>query len=151
MEDEGCEVFASNQVIGEAYVAIQNHYQVSDMDARAALIDVLTSGLVAPLNGQSVILALQAWGGSVRQADRRRLLKSRDGHPDSGPEDVFPAKGKKAVAHDSAPLVSQEIPKRFTRLPKSGWAGHCRPTTRFSHQVNPSGRTGGLENCTSSS
>ena len=63
VEDRGCEIFASNQVIGEAYVAIQHHYQVSDEDARATLIDVLTSGLVAPLNGQSVILALQARGG----------------------------------------------------------------------------------------
>ena len=63
VEDRGCEIFASNQVIGEAYVAIQNHYRVSDEDARATLIDVLTSGLVAPLNGQSVILALQAHGG----------------------------------------------------------------------------------------
>ena len=63
VEDQGREIFASNQVIGEAYVAIQNHYRVSDEDARATLIDVLTSGLVAPLNGQSVILALQAHGG----------------------------------------------------------------------------------------
>ena len=44
-------------------MAIQNHYRVSDEDAGATLIDVLTSGLVAPLNGQSVILALQARGG----------------------------------------------------------------------------------------
>ena len=62
VEDQGREVFASNQVIGEAYVSIQHHYRVSDADARATLIDVLTSGLVAPLNGQSVILALQAQG-----------------------------------------------------------------------------------------
>ena len=60
VEDEGREIFASNQVIGEAYVAIQHHYGVSDADARAALINVLTSGLVAPLNGQAVILALQS-------------------------------------------------------------------------------------------
>ncbi len=56
-EDRGSEIFASNQVIGEAYIAIQDHYGVSSSDARAALIDVLTSGLGAPLNGQSVILA----------------------------------------------------------------------------------------------
>lgn len=59
VEDEGREIFASNQVIGEAYIAIQHHYGVSDADARAALIDVLTSGLVAPLNGQGVIQVLQ--------------------------------------------------------------------------------------------
>lgn len=59
VEDEGHEIFASNQVIGEAYVTIQHHYGVSDVDARAALVDVLTSGLVAPLNGLVVIRALQ--------------------------------------------------------------------------------------------
>ncbi len=63
VEDEGREIFASNQVIGEAYVAIQHHYRVSDVDARGALIDVLTSGLVAPLNGQAVIQALQTREG----------------------------------------------------------------------------------------
>ena len=59
VEDQGREIFASNQVIGESYVAIQRHYGISHVDARAALIDVLTSGLVAPLNGQVVIQALQ--------------------------------------------------------------------------------------------
>ena len=63
VEDQGREVFASNQVIGEAYVAIQHHYGISDADARTALISVLTSGLVAPLNGQSVILSLRIPGG----------------------------------------------------------------------------------------
>ena len=63
VEDEGREIFASNQVIGEAYVAIQHHYGVSDADARAALINVLTSGLVAPLNGHAVIQALQTREG----------------------------------------------------------------------------------------
>ena len=63
VEDEGREIFASNQVIGEAYVAIQHHYRVSDADARNALIDVLTSGLVAPLNGQAVIQTLQTREG----------------------------------------------------------------------------------------
>jgi len=60
VENEGREIFASNQVIGEAYVTIQHHYGVSDTDARAALTNVLTSGLVAPLNGQAAIQALQS-------------------------------------------------------------------------------------------
>ena len=30
IEDDGAEVFASNQVIGEAYVAVQHHYGVSE-------------------------------------------------------------------------------------------------------------------------
>ena len=63
VEDRGDEVFASNQVVGEAYVAVQHHYGVSKADARSSLVDVLRSGLVAPLNGLSVIEALQASGG----------------------------------------------------------------------------------------
>ena len=61
--EAGAEVFASNQVIGEAYVAVQHHYGVSKTDARTALLGALRSGLVAPLNGRSVIVALQASGG----------------------------------------------------------------------------------------
>ena len=63
IEEQDAEVFASNQVIGEAYIVLQHHYAISALDARSALADVLTSGLVAPLNGQSVILALQSSGG----------------------------------------------------------------------------------------
>lgn len=59
----GAEVFASNQVIGEGYVTVQHHYGVSRTDARAGLLYVLRSGLVAPLNGHSVIAALEASGG----------------------------------------------------------------------------------------
>ena len=61
--DAGDEVFASNQVIGEAYVAVQHHYGVPKADARASLRDALRSGLVAPLNGRSVITALETTGG----------------------------------------------------------------------------------------
>ncbi len=63
VEDNGTEIFASNQVIGEAYVAIQHHFGISKLDARAGLLDVLQSGLVAPLSGGSVIAALRASGG----------------------------------------------------------------------------------------
>ena len=59
----GTEVLASNQVIGEAYVTVQHHYGVSTADARAGLLYVLRSGLVAPLNGQAVVEALEASGG----------------------------------------------------------------------------------------
>ena len=54
------EIFASNQVIGEAYVAVQHHYGVTKGDARSGLMDVLQSGLVSPLNGRPVIDALAA-------------------------------------------------------------------------------------------
>lgn len=59
----GDEVFVSNQVIGEAYVAVQQHYGVAKDEARSALADVLQSGLVSPINGAPVIVALEATGG----------------------------------------------------------------------------------------
>ena len=54
------EIFASNQVIGETYIAVQHHYGVTKADVRAGLMDVLQSGLVSPLNGPPVIEALAA-------------------------------------------------------------------------------------------
>ncbi len=63
MLKQGCEIFASNQVIGEAYIAVQHHYGVSKAEARAAMLDVLSSGLVGPENGRSVVAALEASGG----------------------------------------------------------------------------------------
>ena len=63
IERDDAEVLASNQVIGEAYVALQHHYGVSKSDARAALASVLRSGLVVPLNGAGVFAALQANAG----------------------------------------------------------------------------------------
>ena len=63
VEEDGSEIFASNQVIGEAYVAVQHHYGVSKADARAGLLDVLRSGLVSPLNGHSVFSALETSEG----------------------------------------------------------------------------------------
>lgn len=62
VEGPGCEIFASNQAIGEAYAALMHHYDISSADARSALLDVLTSGLVTPLNGRAVIEALSASG-----------------------------------------------------------------------------------------
>ena len=64
IEDDGAEVFASNQVIGEAYVAVQHHYAVTRADARTGLRDVLRSGLIAPLNGRAVLEALDATTGA---------------------------------------------------------------------------------------
>ncbi|MDE2716831.1 MAG: hypothetical protein OXI33_07430 [Chloroflexota bacterium] len=63
MIEQDTEIFASNQVIGEAYIVLQHHYDISPGDARSALVDVLTSGMVAPLNGQTVISALEKAGG----------------------------------------------------------------------------------------
>ena len=64
VNEQGHEIFVSNQVIGETYVAVQHHYGVSKADARASLLDALRSGLVSPLNGRSVIEALKASGGA---------------------------------------------------------------------------------------
>lgn len=63
VEKRHAEIFASNQVIGEAYIALQHHYGITKADARAALVTVLRSGVVAPLNGASVIAALETSGG----------------------------------------------------------------------------------------
>ena len=79
IEDSAVEIFASNQVIGEAYVAVQHHHGVTKADACSALIDVLRSGLVAPLNGATVMEAL---GGSDGPGLLNRLIAddySRDG------------------------------------------------------------------------
>lgn len=63
VEDQGHEILASNQAIGEAYAALMHHYDITNANARTTLIDVLTSGLVAPLNGRTVLEALAASGG----------------------------------------------------------------------------------------
>ena len=64
IEDDGAEIMVSNQVIGEAYVAVQYHYGVSKSEARAGLLDVLRSGMVAPLNGRAVLAALETREGA---------------------------------------------------------------------------------------
>ncbi len=53
----------SNQVIGEAYIALQHHYEIGKAEARDAMFSVLTSGLCSPLNGASVLIALQTSQG----------------------------------------------------------------------------------------
>ena len=58
--EEESQVYASNQVIGEAYVAVQHHYSVSEADARQALLYVFSSGIVQPLNGWQAIQAIEA-------------------------------------------------------------------------------------------
>ena len=61
--DTGAEVFASNQVIGETYIAAQHHYRVSKANASHALLLALSSGLVEPLNGSAILEALAATSG----------------------------------------------------------------------------------------
>lgn len=64
VDEDNAEIYASNQVIGEAYIAVQHHYGISKAGARAGLLSVLTSGLIAPLNGQPVLRLLQETGGA---------------------------------------------------------------------------------------
>ncbi len=63
VENQDAEISASNQVIGEAYIALQHHYGVSKSDSRAGLATVLQSGLVSPLSGRGVIEALETEHG----------------------------------------------------------------------------------------
>jgi predicted nucleic acid-binding protein len=63
VEKEGAQIVASNQVIGESYIALQFHYGVGKRDARAALLGVLQSGLIEALNGQAALDALTAAKG----------------------------------------------------------------------------------------
>ncbi len=61
IEKQGAQIVASNQVIGESYIALQHHYGVEKLDARAALAGVLQSGLVEA--GQSTLDVLAATKG----------------------------------------------------------------------------------------
>ena len=75
VETEHVVLFASNMVIGEAYVAIQHHFGVGKTDAKAALRSVLTSGLVAPVaegltrSPQQFSLAARSPAGIVENVD----------------------------------------------------------------------------------
>ena len=64
IEEQGCEVFVSNQVVGETYATLRYHYGASDHHARTGLLWAFESGLVSPLNGQAVVDALSATGGA---------------------------------------------------------------------------------------
>ena len=64
VENEAAEIFVSNQVIGEASIAVQHHYGVSKNHARQGLLEVLRRGLVAPLNSELVLAALEEIGGA---------------------------------------------------------------------------------------
>ena len=62
VEVERGEVYASNQVIGEAHVTLIYHYNATDREARNGLINALTSGLVVPQNGRAVLDILESSG-----------------------------------------------------------------------------------------
>ena len=49
VQENSAKIFASNHVIGEAYIALHHHYGISKPEARQAL----TSGLIGSLKGQA--------------------------------------------------------------------------------------------------
>ena len=44
------ELYVSNQVIGEAYITLQHHYQLNKQDAREGIRKLLEGSMVSPLN-----------------------------------------------------------------------------------------------------
>ena len=56
-------IVVSNQVIGEAYIALQHHYHVNKPDARQAMVSVFQSGLVTPQHGAAALAAINATSG----------------------------------------------------------------------------------------
>lgn len=59
VENQGGELYASNQVIGEAYVAVQHAYGASKPEARQGLTTVLRNHSIRPINGQRVFAELE--------------------------------------------------------------------------------------------
>jgi predicted nucleic acid-binding protein len=56
----GHDLYVSTIVIGEAYIAIQHHYGLQKREVREAMIDVLTSGLLNPIDGHLILKTLSA-------------------------------------------------------------------------------------------
>jgi predicted nucleic acid-binding protein len=61
--EDGGQVVVSNQVIGEAYIVLQQFYGATKPAARSALLEVLSRDLVSPLNGEPVLELLRQSGG----------------------------------------------------------------------------------------
>ena len=57
------ELKVSNQVIGESYITLQHFYGLSKSDSRKAILQLLTSGAVSPLNGKPVLDLLLSSAG----------------------------------------------------------------------------------------
>ena len=64
VDAEGAEIVASNQVIGEAYIAAQHHYGLTKSEARDDLCTLLSGGLVVPLNGRTIFTILETASGA---------------------------------------------------------------------------------------
>jgi predicted nucleic acid-binding protein len=57
------EMVVSNQVIGEAYIALQHHYSISKNEARTAMLQLFDTGSLSPMNGNPVIQILNTQAG----------------------------------------------------------------------------------------
>jgi predicted nucleic-acid-binding protein len=53
-------ITVANIVVAEAYAVLQHHYRLNKADSRAAILSVLTSGLIEPMHGDAVLNALRA-------------------------------------------------------------------------------------------
>jgi hypothetical protein len=73
----GLRIVAHNMVIGEAYIALQKHYGLTKPESRQSLADVLTSGLVEPLDGQAALDTIEAAAKGAGLMDRLILLDSQ--------------------------------------------------------------------------
>jgi len=72
----GLRIVAHNMVIGEAYIAMQKHYGLTKQQSRQSLSDVLTSGLVEPLDGQATLEVINSAAKGAVLLDRLILLDS---------------------------------------------------------------------------
>ena len=54
----GVRIVASDLVVSETYLALHAHYQVPKTDAIGALLEMLRSGLVEPLDGPGILTVL---------------------------------------------------------------------------------------------
>ena len=111
---------ASNQVIGETYIALQHHYGLSKADARADLRDALRSGLVVPLNGRAVFTILDAGGGgrSAGPPDCRRLRPRQSRGPDARPEDGGSVRRPTALRRRTQPRTEARALERTDGQPQ---------------------------------
>ncbi len=64
VENQNGEIVASNQAIGEAYVAVQHHYGATRAEARNEILNIFRSGLIRPLSGSRIMRLLQTARGA---------------------------------------------------------------------------------------
>ena len=85
----GAEVFASNQVIGEAFMAVRHHYGVTSADACVELSNTLKSGLVVPFERASRFRSpcRKQRSRTLRPAHLQRLFAVRSGDAHAGQAD----------------------------------------------------------------